>query len=217
MSDTLVKTCLEKCSEAKAGAAPSKIIAQAGNNLAEFIFPVASSEFRQVSVFFFVHQSMDYIKTLGWHPSLKLPIVSQVDIHVKDLTFKAEMGNNAFYSSADKTLNFIPSRLTKSLKGSELDYLDTAYDQVVIVHEFGHLVLYDILGTLENSNYLGMKEGMADFFALNMYHTSDQGIIFGKGTQIRTAIGNRAYQIGLEAHDRGLVLEQGLWATQPAF
>ena len=209
LANSAFRICRQECSGAEAlpPAVPSRI----EGSVAEFIYATDSSEFRQANLFYHLNQMWNYFEKLGYQKRFSGPVLVRADRRVRQLLFKHEMNNNAYFDPQDNSLNFVPSQNIAFLNGSgEMKFLDSANDPVVMAHELGHLVLNDLVGMVDFPEFAGMHEGIADYFAFNRYQTDSMGIIFGAGKPIRRGHGTASYRIGLEAHDRGLVYVQTL-------
>jgi hypothetical protein len=206
LSNELLSVCVDDCSDPAAAASPTSV----NGDTVEFVYPVNTPEFRQANVFFHLQRGLAGFARLGFVPHLTAPIPVRIDRHIDDLLFKGEMSNNAFFDSTDGSLNFVPSGVVAGILGLlSPRFLDTAYDPTVIVHELTHLVLHSQIGEVENSDFWGIHEGVADFFALMLNETRLVGVIFGRGKPIREPEA-KTYKIGMEAHDRGEVLLRAL-------
>ncbi|QDK46214.1 hypothetical protein DOM22_14100 [Bdellovibrio sp. ZAP7] len=204
--------CQEQCpgdKGEKPTAKPSKI----NGNVVEFIYPVTSEQFRQVNLFYHLNFAWDKFAELGYRPNFQKQIKVRSDRKITQLLQNGEMNNNAFFDDTDNSLNFVPSKTVAVLFGllGKYNFLDTALDPIVMAHELSHLVIHDSMGRVPGNDFSGIHEGMADFFALNFYRTTHQGVIFGAGKPIRDAVGKAQYKVGMEAHDRGLVLVQSMF------
>ncbi|UYL09575.1 hypothetical protein B9G69_003185 [Bdellovibrio sp. SKB1291214] len=213
-NDTFV-VCQVACPGEKNAMATAKPTKQSGG-VVEFFYPVESAQFRQVNLFYHLNYAWNKFAELGYKPAFQKQIKIRSDRKITQLLEKGDMSNNAFFDDTDNSLNFVPSKTVLILMGllGKKNFIDTAYDPIVMAHELGHLVIHDSIGRVPTSDFGGIHEGLADFFALNFYRTTNQGIIFGAGTPIRSATGKEQYKIGMEVHDRGLVLVQSLFEME---
>jgi hypothetical protein len=207
--------CQVQCPGEK-GAMPPAKPTKINGHVVEFIYPVDSEQFRQANLFYHLNHSWNKFAELGYKPTFQKQIKIRSDRKLNQLLEKGDMSNNAFFDDTDNSLNFVPSKTVLILKGllGKVNYIDTAYDPIVMAHELSHLVIHDSIGHVPSNDFGGIHEGMADFFALNFYKTSHQGIIFGAGKPIRSAVGKDQYKVGMEVHDRGLVLVQTLFEME---
>lgn len=210
-NDTFV-ICQVGCAGEKNAMAPAKPT-KINGRVVEFIYPVESEQFRQANLFYHLNYAWDKFAELGYQPTFQKQIKIRSDRKISQLLVKGDMSNNAFFDDTDNSLNFVPSKTVLILMGllGKKNFIDTAYDPIVMAHELSHLVIHDSIGRVPTSDFGGIHEGLADFFALNFYRTPNQGVIFGAGTPIRSATGKDQYKIGMEVHDRGLVLVQSLF------
>ncbi|MBO9668096.1 MAG: hypothetical protein J7501_14945, partial [Bdellovibrio sp.] len=156
------------------GAMPAAKPTKINGNVVEFNYPVESEQFRQVNLFYHLNLSWNKFAELGYKPTFQNQIKIRSDRKIQQLMEKGDMSNNAFFDNEDNSLNFVPSKAVLILKGllGKVNYIDTAYDPIVMAHELTHLVLNDSIGRVPNSDFGGIHEGLADFFALNFYKTT---------------------------------------------
>ncbi len=217
LQNEIFQICQVQCPGEKgamATAKPTKI----NGRVVEFIYPVDSEQFRQANLFYHLNYSWKKFAELGYKPNFQKQIKVRSDRKLEQLLQKGDMSNNAFFDDTDNSLNFVPSKNVLILLGllGKMNFIDTAYDPIVMGHELTHLVLNDSIGMVPSGGFGGIHEGLADFFALNFYKTTKQGIIFGAGKPIRDAVGKTQYKVGMEAHDSGLVLVQSLFEMESA-
>ena len=123
-------------------------------------YPRSDDRFEEVVVYYHVDASQRYIQSLGF-----TNVNNRSTPAHAHFGFAYQGGPNAFYSPANGGLHFFDI------------FVDIAEDGEVVVHEYGHAVLDNVIPTLWSDESGGLHEGFADYLAgtlLDQYNVSAQ-------------------------------------------
>lgn len=160
---------------------------------------------RLTNTYFWINRLFDQMREIGFTPSRRLVVL--VDRDVQDPETGAVLENNAFFNSGNWTLSFLPisnNFFIKNLAG--FTFVNPAYDPSVIMHETTHAVFQELIGSILNTEILGLHEAFADYFSLATLNSTHLGAIMGSGKPIRENSKPMTYKKNMEAHALGNVI-----------
>lgn len=170
---------------------------------------------RQATVYYWVNRVFDRFEQLGHHFQHRLEVY--VDRDIQDPETGQTLTNNAFFLStqvdvAEWSLSFLPSE-----RGMGMNFLPSAWDPSVAMHEATHFVFQEMVGDILNREVYGLHEAFADYFAMAVLDSPDIGQVMMRGEPLRSARQLLRYEPNMEVHDLGNVVVAALWNIRDRF
>lgn len=118
---------------------------------------------RMLNAFYWTNQLFDFTEKLGYPTHRQLKVL--VDADRETIGSRKVIRNNAFFNEANWTLTFLKNKSIPvlSLFGQKFKIRDSSWDPSVIMHETGHSVFQQVMGSVIGKELFGAHEAYADF------------------------------------------------------
>jgi Zn-dependent metalloprotease len=219
--DALTGTVVEVASQAWDGQDEIRVQHATPDNAGDFLFEpdhtLDDDGFAEVHTYFHVQQTRAYFRDTHGHP-----VPNKVTVTVNNTGSPGGDFDNAYFEyglGSTYTLTFG--------QGADMDW---SYDPGIVIHEFGHGVVDDVIDMMEHVTYPinmdenglhpapgGLTEGLPDYWSTTRNDRSTQAE-FADGTPIRDSDNDATCPESImgEAHQDGIVIGGTTWEIREA-